>query len=258
MNHSKYFKQYRSELGYTNQEKVKSFLSGKDIIPSIDHDYIIKLNNRIKDIITKINNIIHQEERRKSLNHFFRNYIDEPYQKIKQANIISKMNNQGRRPEEVLFSWLRGYVITEFFIPSISKIFNTEINSITNIGDDDLKNIDLFKRSPKADLEIEKGGRTIRIEVQSGFKGANDIKEHKIREAKRVKEDNGVGTLCIHFDFYNGQVGFIQLDQIKENDINFVTRQQMEGQSVLTIDQNYFKWRLLEQMPKLEEIEVTW
>ena len=188
MNYSKYFKEYRSNLGYAGQVKTKDFLAGKDIIPSIDHDYIIKLNNRIKDIITKINNVINQDAKRTSLTNFCKNFIDRPYSKIKKANIISKMNNQGRRPEEVLFSWLRGYVITEFFTPSISKIFNTEIDSITKIGDDDLNNIELFKRSPKADLEITKENHAMRIEIQSGFQGINDIKEHKVREAKKIKE----------------------------------------------------------------------
>ena len=64
--------------------------------------------------------------------------------------------------------------------------------------------------------------------------------------------------MCIHFDLYNGQVGFIPLDKIEDNDANFVTRQQMEGQSVLTIDQNYFKWRLLEPVPSLDDIEIEW
>jgi hypothetical protein len=127
---------------------------------------------------------------------------------------------------------------------------------MVNIGDDDLKNIDTFKRTPTADLQIQKNGEIINIEVQAGFQGINDIKEHKVREAKKVSQNNGIKTICIHIDIFNGQVAFIRLDSIKDNDINFVTRQQMEGQSVFSIDQNYFKWRLLDALPSLKELGV--
>jgi len=92
--------------------------------------------------------------------------------------------------------------------------------------------------------------------VQSGFQGVNDIKEHKVREAKRVSDLDGVKTICIHIDLYNGQVAFVRLDSIADDDVNFVTRQQMEGQSVFAIDQNYFKWRLLDEAPDLQDLEL--
>ena len=130
------------------------------------------------------------------------------------------------------------------------------MNSITSIGDDDLKNIETFRRSPKAYLEITKNNKKIRIEVQSGFQGINDIKEHKVREVRRVYKDYDVRSICIHIDLFNGQVAFVQLDNIQENDVNFVTRQQMEGQSVFSIDQNYFKWRLLDRLPSFEDLEL--
>jgi hypothetical protein len=76
------------------------------------------------------------------------------------------------------------------------------------------------------------------------------------RDDKRVSQNNGIKTICIHIDIFNGQVAFIRLDSIKDNDINFVTRQQMEGQSVFSIDQNYFKWRLLDALPSLKELGV--
>ena len=62
--------------------------------------------------------------------------------------------------------------------------------------------------------------------------------------------------IAIHFDLFNGQVAFVQLDTIKKNDVNFVIRQQMEGQSVFEIDQNSFKWQLLEKIPLLEDLEL--
>lgn len=167
------------------------------------------------------------------------------------------MNNQSRRPETVLFSWLRGYAIAEYFTPPFSKLFGASLDSIIKIGDDDLRNIETFRRSPKADLEITRNGQKVRVEVQSGFQGINDIKEHKIREARKIMIENKVKTVCIHIDIFNGQVAFVPLDIIQENDVNFITRQQMEGQSVLSIDQNYFKWRLLDKLPEFDELELS-
>ena len=100
-------------------------------------------------------------------------------------------------------------------------------------------------------------GKKIRIEVQSGFQGINDIKEHKVREARNIYKTLGESSICIHIDVFNGQVAFVSLDTIEENDVHFVTRQQMEGQSVFTIDQNYFKWRLLDPIPSRELLELS-
>lgn len=119
----------------------------------------------------------------------------------------------------------------------------------------DLKNIETFKRTPKADLEIRlKGKEKIRIEMQSGFAGINDIKQHKVLEAKKVFRDLGFHTLAIHFDLYNGQVAFIKLDEIEDDGVNWITRQQMEGQTVFNIDQNYFIWKITDRPMKYKEI----
>ncbi len=183
--------------------------------------------------------------------------MHKPYKIMKNNGLLPKLNNQGRMPEQVLFSWLRGFVIVEFFTPVFSDIFNINIKSITKIGDDDLSNIETFKRTATADLEISKNDKSIRIEVQSGFQGVNDIKEHKVREAQRLFIEQNIKTICIHIDVFNGQVAFVQLDNISNNDVNFVTRQQMEGQSVFTIEQNYFKWRLLDKIPLLDELDLS-
>ena len=256
-NPAKYFKQYRELIGFSNQNSAKQFLSGKDVKPGVDFDYIDKLNNRLEEIIRKINQIINEDCKTVNINDFIKNNIHKPYEIIKESGLLPKMNNQGRRPEQVLFSWLRGYAIAQYFTPIFSKIFNIPLQSIIQIGDDDLKNIETFKRTPKADLEITINNAVVRIEVQSGFQGVNDIKEHKVREAKKVFEEDGIRTVCIHIDLFNGQVAFVQLDTIQENDVNFVTRQQMEGQSVFVIDQNYFKWRLLEDIPKVDDLELS-
>lgn len=257
MNHAAYFKAYREALGFSNQSQAKTYLSAKDITSGIDYEYIDHLNARLVDIVEKINSTIHADARRSDMKSFSKSSIVTPYGTIKKSGLLPRLNNQGRRPEDVLFSWLRGYAMTEYFTPVISKIFGVGIDSITQIGDDDLKNIDTFRRTPKADLEISTKKSRVRIEVQSGFQGINDVKEHKVREAKRLFLETGVGTICIHFDIYNGQTAFIQINDIDDSDVNWVTRQQMEGQSVFAIDQNFFKWRFLDTIPSLSTLEVS-
>ena len=173
-----------------------------------------------------------------------------------QANeILPILNNQGRRPEQVYFSWMRGYVISNFFLKALGIIFGIDTTKINFIGDDDLRKIKTFKRTPKADLEINLTARKkIRIEMQSGFTGINDIKQHKVLEAKRIFRDENTRSLALHIDLYNGQVAFLKLDEIKNNDVNWITRQQMEGQTVFNIDQNHFVWKITEPPIKYNKI----
>ena len=134
-------------------------------------------------------------------------------------------------------------------------VFQVDTSHITLIGDDDLQNIETFKRTPKADLEINLNTQEkIRIEMQSGFTGINDIKQHKVLEAKRVFREFGFHTLAIHFDLYNGQAAFIKLDEIEDDSVNWITRQQMEGQTVFNINQNYFIWKITESPIKYHDI----
>ena len=90
--------------------------------------------------------------------------------------------------------------------------------------------------------------------MQSGFQGINDIKEHKVREAKRNFIEERIQTLVIHFDIFNGQVAFVDISNIPSDDLNWITRQQMEGQSVFNIEQNYFKWLLKEKPPRFASL----
>lgn len=219
------------------------------------YNYIQLLNSRLSEIIKKINDLVIEELKLDEIDDFTLNNIDLVFQKLKNNNIITRLNNQGRRPEEVYFSWMRGFVISTYFFKAISKIFDIDISKIKTIGDDDLESIETFKRTPKADLEIcLKTKEVIRIEVQSGFQGINDIKQHKVQEAKRSKFENNISTFVIHFDLFNGQVAFVKIDEIEDNNVNWITRQQMEGQTVFNIDQNYFIWKLTEKPPMLTEL----
>lgn len=251
----KYFKEYREKLGFSNQNDVKIFFAAKDIIPIVDYRYIKLLNGRLFEIIEKINCVVNSKIQIKNLNNFSKENIFNVFDKLKSNAIIPILTNQGRRPEEVYFSWMRGFVVSSYFLKALSLIFDIDVKHIDLIGDDDWANIETFKRTPKADLQINlRNGEKIRIEVQSGFQGTNDIKQHKVLEAKKIKREENISSLVIHFDIFNGQVAFIKIDSIEDNSVNWITRQQMEGQTVFNIDQNYFIWKLTELPPKFTDL----
>ena len=252
---AEYFKQYRRRLGFATQAGVKNFFGAKDIVPGVDFDYVQYLNDRLYEIIDRINDALVDSIKVDNVDTFKREHVDRVFEIIKDNNILPVLNNQGRRPEDVYFSWMRGYVISNLFLRALESIFGVDASTIELIGDDDLRSVETFKRTPKADLEINLGERgRIRIEMQSGFTGINDIKQHKVLEAKRVFNDMGVHTLAVHFDLYNGQAAFVMLDDVSEDDVNWITRQQMEGQTVFNIDQNKFIWKITEDPIRYADI----
>jgi len=253
---TKYFREYRVLLGFSNQNNVKNFFGAKDITPLVDYNYIELLNNRLVEIILKINTLVVDEIKNDDIDVFCKDNIYSVFEKLKENEILPRLNNQGRRPEEVYFSWMRGFVISNYFLKALTKIFDIPLDNIILIGDDDLQNIESFKRTPKADLQITLGNVKIRVEMQSGFQGINDIKQHKVLEAKRIKREENISSMVIHLDLFNGQVAFVRLDEIEDDSVNWITRQQMEGQTVFNIDQNYFIWKLIEFPPKYNEMNI--
>lgn len=247
---SKDFQNYRKLIGFTNQETFKQFLKGKDISPTIDFNYITALNNRLVDIFTKFNYVYYFRYDEHKLKLFFDKVLFEVYETMKINNIIQVLNNQGRRREEVYFSWMRGYLAGEFFKQFIASIWDVSEKQIKKIGDDDFSSLESFTRSGKPDFEIP---GLCRLEIQSGFQGINDIKQHKVLDAKtRFRQDN-IETYGIHFDLFNGQVACINLSKIEDNDLNWITRPQMEGQVVFNINQGYFLWRITEKPTPMDQ-----
>lgn len=254
MSPSEYFKEYRKLLGFTNQGDAKSYLGAKDICPPVDHEYIGLLLERIREIVRRYGLVTREELRPACVDAFLLEKVDYPFEQIKAHGLLPRLNNQGRRPEQVLFSWLRGYSTAEYFLSSLKAIFGA--SGFKSIGEDDFSSFETFKRAPTADYLVTMGDQHFRIEVQSGFQTISDVKQHKVLEAKRVSRDQDVATICVHLDLFNGQCAFVRLDTIHDDDINWVTRTQMEGQYVFSIDQNYFKWRLADRMPTIAELEI--
>ena len=100
---TKYFKDYREKLGFTKQDGVKAFFAAKDIIPTVDYNYIELLNSRLFEIVEKINDLVVDNIKIDNLGLFCNGNIKDVFEKLKAHQIISRLNNQGRRPEEVYF-----------------------------------------------------------------------------------------------------------------------------------------------------------
>lgn len=253
---SEYFKRYRAQLGFTSQAEARSFLAAKNVQQPVDMNYLNNMVQRLESIVHTVNSTIHESYRYQDIDGFVEEFVRYPRDKIVEGGLISRLNNQGRRPEEVLFSWLRGYVFCEFFRPAFSTMFDTQIDAIIPIGDDDFRSRDTFKRTPTADLELNfRDELPIVLEIQCGFQGENDIKLHKFQQAWRVFEQSEKPTLCLHFDLFNGQVAIVRLDSINNDDAQFFANPRMEGQRMLRIDQQHFFWRLLNPAPSSDLIE---
>lgn len=246
---------FRRDLGFTSQEKLKEFYKASDIDRPVNLNYIEELNIRLSEIMKKINGVVHKTVQQNNIDNFIRENLDHPYSLILKNNLLPLMTNQGRTPENVYYNWMRGHLFSEYFKNAISLIFEVDTKNIKNVGQDDFTNIETFKRAATADLEISNSKGVIRLEMQSGFTGINDIKQHKWVEAVKLGKSQKI-TVVAHMDLFNGAGAFIRLDNIPENDLQWITRQQMEGQTVYNIDANKFVWKLNEKPPKLEELEI--
>lgn len=248
-----YAKQYRELLGFTRKADAKNFLGAKDIKRGLDYHYLESKNARLGEIFTKLNSFLPVSIKQNEINTFNKNYIFDVYESVKSSGLLTRLNNQGRQPEDVFFSWIRGYATLEYFKPALKLIFSTD--EIDNIGDDDFTNPATFARTPKADIQINYENLPLRLEIQSGFQEISDIKRHKVIEAKRVWEEHNITTWAIHFDLYDGQVAFMQLDNVEDDSMHWIMREQMEGQRVLNISANNFVWKLSEVPLSFREIK---
>jgi hypothetical protein len=130
---TQYFKDYRKELGFTNQGDVKKFFAAKDITPTVDYNYIELLNTRLVEIIKKLNSLVSNDINIINIDKFCTDNVELVFNKLKDNNIIQRLNNQGRRPEQVYFSWMRGYIISNYFLKALSKIFEVSLEDISLI-----------------------------------------------------------------------------------------------------------------------------
>ena len=72
--------------------------------------------------LKKLNTAVVDELRTSDLDSFVKDHTDESFEIMKVNNIIPLLNNQGRRPEQVYHSWMRGFVLSIFFLKAFSLI----------------------------------------------------------------------------------------------------------------------------------------
>ena len=245
-------KEFRNKLGFSNQNTLKHFFKLTDVT-FVNWDKIEFSNQRLGEIFTNLNNAVHEDIKYKNINKFTQK-INQSYNKMKNNKIIQGLNNQGRAPEDVYYSWMRGFLVCEFFQPAVKKLFNTR--RITHIGKDDLTKIETVQRNATADYEFEKENKTYRIEIQAGFTGQNDIKKSKIEEAQKQK-NNKISSYLIHFDLFNGCAAVIDISDFYSIP-NEYYKIKFENTKVLPIKEEWFKWNLTEKLPKLDEICVKY
>lgn len=230
---------YRCSVGFPRQDEFKRYLKFTDEIP-IDWARLNMCNFRVKDIFTKINPVIHPSIQI-DLDEFNKK-IDYAYEEMRQNGLFHTLTNNGRNPVDVYYNWLRGYAVCEFFIKAIAVIFGVPIENVKRIGKDDFTSVDVFKRTADADLEIIiSDSLRVKLEVQSGFTGVNDIKRSKIEKAIRVKQNECIDSYLIHFDIFNGQAALYCTSKI--NTTNLTWTKKFENSDTISIPFDAFRWK---------------
>lgn len=247
-------REWRKRLGFTSQSLCREFLSGKIVLPGIDEDYLRALHEHLGKMVHGLQGAVHPSMRipMDGVTPFLQSNRDEVLAQLRMHNLLARLNNQGRRPEEVYFSWMRGHLVVRYFHRTIRDLFQSLGDELRSIGGDDFSQPATFRRSATADLCVvgAEGKLMARLEVQSGFTGINDLKRHKVVEAKAIYDEEGVRTYLVDFDLFNGMVAILDLCEFSVDDDRWVQRQQMEGQWVLPLDFNWFAWRLLDPAPE--------
>ncbi len=242
------FKKWRASLSLesTSQAHVKDFLAAKDVKPEVDVAYLNALTSRV----SMMAKTLHTPMQRKPDRDAVLEKLDAATKAVSKNDyeILKKLSNYGRRREQVFFNWLRGLMTVELLMPTIESSFECDGKDIAGIGDDKLDSVETFNQTPAADLQVTVRKKIIRVEVQGGFQGIHDVKEHKVREAEKHRK-SGTPTILFHADFFNGQLAILRLDKVDPKDSNWESRQQMEGQSVFSIPPEDFHW-LLSDAPK--------
>lgn len=244
-----YERDFRKSLGFTNQETLKKYYKATDAVV-VNWDKIQFCNSRLSEICKKLNSVVHPCIRHEHIS-VLEEKISLAYNIMRDNNIFPRLNNQGRTPDDVYYNWMRGYLVCEFFLPAIANLFNISLSDIQHIGEDDLSDISTFSRSATADLEIISRG--IRLEMQAGFTGTNDIKRSKIEEA-RNRHQSGVITYIMHFDLFNGKVAIINISNVDASEIEY--HKAFENTDVLGIKSEWFRWKLACELPDIDDVII--
>ena len=91
--------------------------------------------------------------------------------------------------------------------------------------------------------------------MQAGYTGINDIKRSKIREAVERATNDGIFTYVVHIDIFNGKAAIIDISKADDLSLNY--HKAFENTDVLSINPDWFVWKLAEPLPSLEDVIVV-
>lgn len=218
-------KQFRRLLGFNSATTTKEFLTAKDIV-RINWDLVIIYNDRLLDIFQRLQNTLpYKPQNLKPL-------VERAYSVIRQHNILTRLNNHGRTPESVYYSWMQGYLSSAVFQPLIESELQCEL--VQN-GADDLTKPETFAR--KSDPDLVDHNRKIFVEIQAGFRGsAMDIKKSK------VKKPTDYEYYIASFDCFNGQYCILNTrDLLNLSESDWYSNPRWEGALCYTVPENRLK-----------------
>ena len=90
---AEYFKQYRQKLGFANQAAVKNFFGAKDVVPTVDFNYLKLLNRRLYEIIDRVNGVVTEAVKIDDLSAFKKEHVNRAFQIMKKNRLSFLMNS---------------------------------------------------------------------------------------------------------------------------------------------------------------------
>ena len=221
-------REYRSLLGYSNQQKFEKYLKGKDIV-NLNWDHINDITERFIDIYENVDKV-----QKFKANIDIREYVKFIDQQVKDNDIILGLTNRGRPREDVYANLLFGKIGEKVFFNLIKNVM--KLDSLEENGDDDFSTPEKFQQTGAADL-IDHNNK-VAVDVVCGRAKRFDIKLHKFEEAKRIL-DEGYLSFQFSVDLLNGRYTVTNINNLSEHD--FVENASFEGQLCYTVPVDEFK-----------------
>lgn len=218
-------KQFRKLLGFKSATTTKVFLTAKDIV-KINWELIESYNDRLLDIFDRLQNTLPYSQQN------LRTVVQDAYSTIRQHDILTRLNNHGRTPESVYFSWMQGYLSAIVFQPLIESELQCQLEQN---GADDLSKPDTFAR--KSDPDLVDHRKKLFVEIQSGFRGsAMDIKKSKVKAPTEYE------YYIASFDCFNGRYCVLNTrDLLNLSEDEWYVNPRWEGALCYTVPENRLK-----------------
>lgn len=249
---SRYLKVYRARLGFQNQLAVKNFFSAKDITQKIDYTYLNSFNQRLIDMLYKLNHISSGLISEEDLKLFSEKNISNVFLSLKKQGFFEKLFSQSKKPQKIYFSWMREYIVSKFLFMFFNFGFSPKD---IDIFENHFLSVEEFKSLLDLSFDGIFDGNRINISLQSSFDGKNMISENKVKSASALAIENSCPSWLIHFDVFNGMAAFKRLDNVTDTCGHWVEKSGNAGKRVLEISRKNFKWKFFE--PILTEKKMS-